>query len=224
MCEPTGHLVHLDWLVPRGAGFVARDGYNLLASTDPWCAPVAAQVGPDGAVWMLDWYNYVIQHNPTPQGFRTGPGNAYETSLRDQAHGRVYRVVHAEGQSQPAPRLDRDNPDSLLAALGHDNFFWRLQAQRLLVERNDRDLIAPLTAIIARDENSPKVVHALAVLAGLNDDEQLATACAAVLKGTQSPLGRCAARGARLSAAHGSVSGTDSFLRLPGGRKLATAA
>jgi len=41
----------------RGSGFVARDGWNLVASTDPWFGPVDAKVGPDGALWILDWYN-----------------------------------------------------------------------------------------------------------------------------------------------------------------------
>ncbi len=94
VCEPTARLVHIDWLVPNGSGFIARDGWNLVASTDPWFGPVDAKVGPDGAVWILDWYNYIIQHNPTPAGFKTGRGNAYETPLRDQTHGRIYRVVH----------------------------------------------------------------------------------------------------------------------------------
>ena len=48
-----------------------------------------AEVGPDGAVWVLDWYNYIVQHNPTPQGFETGKGNAYVSDLRDKKHGRM---------------------------------------------------------------------------------------------------------------------------------------
>ena len=36
-----------------------------------------AEVGPDGNVWVIDWYNYIVQHNPTPAGFETGKGNAY---------------------------------------------------------------------------------------------------------------------------------------------------
>jgi putative membrane-bound dehydrogenase-like protein len=94
VCEPTARLVHIDWLVANGSGFIAKDGWNLVASTDPWFGPVDAKVGPDGAVWILDWYNYIIQHNPTPAGFKTGRGNAYETPLRDQTHGRIYRVVY----------------------------------------------------------------------------------------------------------------------------------
>jgi hypothetical protein len=50
-----------------------------------------AEVGPDGNVWVLDWYNYIVQHNPTPPGFRNGR-NAYETELRDKKHGRIYRL------------------------------------------------------------------------------------------------------------------------------------
>ena len=46
VCEPTGHLVHLDFLAPDGSGFVAHDGFNLLASSDAWTAPIAAKSGP----------------------------------------------------------------------------------------------------------------------------------------------------------------------------------
>ena len=57
-----------------------------------------AEVGPDGNVWIIDWYNYIVQHNPTPAGFKTGRGSAYETDLRDKKHGRIYRIVY-EGEA-----------------------------------------------------------------------------------------------------------------------------
>ncbi len=154
---------------PHGSSFVAHDGFNLFASTDPWSAPVAAQVGPDGAVWILDWYNYVVQHNPTPHGFETGPGNAYETPLRDRIHGRVYRVVSSQGAKRESPRLDRDDTAGLLAALASDNMFWRLQAQRLLVERGRADVVAPLVSLATSAEQTPAALHAIWTLAGLRD-------------------------------------------------------
>jgi putative membrane-bound dehydrogenase-like protein len=92
VCEPTGHLVATFVLQPNGASFISRNAWNLVASDDEWFAPIMAEVGPDGHVWVLDWYNYIVQHNPTPAGYRTGRGNAYETELRDKQHGRVYRV------------------------------------------------------------------------------------------------------------------------------------
>ena len=64
-----------------------------------------AEVGPDGALWVIDWYNYIIQHNPTPRGFRTGRGAAYETPLRDKTHGRIYRVAHNVRRKPPPQRI-----------------------------------------------------------------------------------------------------------------------
>ena len=148
VCEPTGHLVHLDFLAPDGSGFVAHDGFNLLASSDAWTAPIAAQVGPDGAVWVLDWYTPVVQHNPTPHGFTTGAGAAYVTPLRDKTHGRIYRIV-ADGFKTPVyPKLDPNDPQTLLQALGNENLFWRLQAQRLLVERGNKDVLQELAEMV----------------------------------------------------------------------------
>ncbi len=157
VCEPTGHLVHLDWLVPQGSGFVAHDGFNLLASSDAWTAPIAAQVGPDGAVWVLDWYTPVVQHNPTPHGFQTGQGAAYVTPLRDKTHGRIYRIV-ADGFKTPVyPKLDPNDPQTLLQALGNENLFWRLQAQRLLVERGKTDVLMQLADIVTQQAEQPLV-------------------------------------------------------------------
>ena len=75
-----------------GTDFSDAVGFNLMAGADEWFAPVFAEVGPDGAVWVVDWYSYIIQHNPTPKGATNGSGNAYETPLRDFTHGRIYRV------------------------------------------------------------------------------------------------------------------------------------
>ncbi|MBC7893501.1 MAG: ThuA domain-containing protein, partial [Sphingobacteriaceae bacterium] len=63
ICEPTMRLIHNAVIEPKGAGFTEKDGWNLLASSDEWVGPVHAEVGPDGAVWVADWYNFIIQHN-----------------------------------------------------------------------------------------------------------------------------------------------------------------
>ena len=94
-----------------------------------------AEVGPDGNVWVIDWYNYIVQHNPTPHGFKTGRGNAYETPLRDKTHGRIYRIVYKDAPAQAAPLSTRRRPRAWSPRLRDDNQLWRLHAQRLLVER-----------------------------------------------------------------------------------------
>ncbi|HXX94667.1 MAG TPA: PVC-type heme-binding CxxCH protein, partial [Planctomycetota bacterium] len=172
VCEPTGHLAATFLLEAKGAGFASRVGWNLLASDDEWTAPIAAEVGPDGAVWVIDWYNYIVQHNPTPRGFRTGPGNAYEIDLRDKTHGRIYRI-YPKGAKFPAPlRLDRASPEELVAALKNDNLFWRLHAQRLLVERGQQDVVPALRELLRDPATdaiglSPGAIHAAWTLRGL---------------------------------------------------------
>lgn len=172
VAEPTGHLAATLLLEPRGADFVSHYAWNLAASFDQWTSPIAAEVGPDGQVWLIDWYNYIIQHNPTPQGFKTGKGNAYETDLRDKTHGRIYRIVYKPGTPSAVVQLDPTNVEQLTAALVSDNLFWRLTAQRLLVERGEKDVGPALVALLAdRSQDStglsPGAVHAAWSLAGL---------------------------------------------------------
>ncbi len=87
VCEPTGHLVGTFVLRRDGSGYTSTSPTNLMASHDEWCAPIMAEVGPDGAVWVIDWYNYIVQSQPHSSGFETGKGNAYESDLRDKTHG-----------------------------------------------------------------------------------------------------------------------------------------
>src|SRR5688572_17587477 len=120
VAEPTGHLLGRFDLERRGADFVAHNLGNFAASDDEWTSPIYGEVGPEGALWVVDWYNYIIQHNPTPRGFRTGKGAAYETPLRDKEHGRIYRVTHSSPGKKPVqPKLDgkASNPAQFVEAL-----------------------------------------------------------------------------------------------------------
>ena len=138
VCEPTGHLCAALMLQPNGTSYIARYGWNLAASNDEWAAPIDAQVGPDGHVWMIDWYNIIVQHNPTPQGYKTGKGGAYEIDLRDKKYGRVYRIVYTKAKPEARIDLKDATAEKLKETLNHDNMFWRLQAQRLIRESEKR--------------------------------------------------------------------------------------
>ena len=158
-----------------GAGYRSTSPTNLVASRDEWSAPIMAEVGPDGNVWIIDWYNYIVQHNPTPYGFETGKGAAYESELRDKKHGRIYRLKYdgAIDASTTAPSsLDVATPAELVAALRHPTKLWRLHAQRLLVERGQLDVAPELIAMIKDNSVDPiglnvGAIHAIGVLRGL---------------------------------------------------------
>jgi len=185
---PTGHLAGVFELIPKGSDFTSRNEWNLLASDDEWSAPITAEVGPDGHVWVSDWYNYIVQHNPTPRGFRNGRGNAYMIPLRDKKHGRIYRVVYKDAKKQKPMRLDKATPEQLVAALSHDNLLWRRHAQRRLVERGKADVAAALVKLI-QDKKVDDIglnvgaIHALWTLHGLGQLDGSNTAASAAVIG-----------------------------------------
>ncbi len=173
VCEPTMKVVSLMDVQPDGAGYVAKDGFNLVASTDEWMSPVFSEVGPDGAVWFADWENFIIQHNPTPSvergGYnaKTGAGGAHENSLRDHERGRIYRVVWNQATKPAITSLKGASTAQLVAALGNDTEFWRLTAQRLLVEGKKTDAADALKKLVVANDGSVAAIHALWSLNGL---------------------------------------------------------
>ena len=170
---PTGHLVGTFVISPDGADFKSKYTFNLLASDDEWSAPIMSEVGPDGNVWVVDWYNYIVQHNPTPQGFENGRGNAYMTDLRDKKHGRIYRLVYDDADPAKPQSLAGASSENLVKALSSKTMFWRKQAQRLLVERGDRSIVPSLLDLV-KDQTVDEIglntaaIHALWTLKGLD--------------------------------------------------------
>lgn len=190
--EPTGHLVATFEILPEGGTYRSRNAFNLLASDDEWTSPTMAELGPDGNVWVIDWYSYIVQHNPTPPGFRTGRGAAYETELRDKTHGRIYRLVHSSPvKKDDIKSLDPADPKSMVKALKSTNMFWRNHAQRLLVERGKKDVLPDLLTLVSDpsvDEIglNGAVMHALWTIQGLGvldgSDNKAAAAAMGALK------------------------------------------
>ncbi|CAH0993938.1 hypothetical protein EMA8858_00043 [Emticicia aquatica] len=192
VAEPTGHILHQNMMVKKGTNYEDKESFNLMAGADEWFSPVFAEVGPDGAVWVADWYSYIIQHNPTPQGFKNGLGNAYDTDLRDFTHGRIYRVGYKNAPDYQPIQLSINHPNELLQALSNDNMFWRNHAQRLLVERGKADVIPQLITYIKNESVdelglNPAAIHSLWVLHGLGAIETNADALKAVVGALKHP-------------------------------------
>ncbi len=191
--EPTGRVIHKNIIERDGAGFKeGEDGWNFVTSADEWFGPVQAEVGPDGNVWFLDWYNFIIQHNPTPEGFDNGKGNAHINPLRDSAKGRIYWVQPKQSKKAMPLRLDKKDKKGLIKALSNDNMFWRTTAQRLLVENGDASVIPDLVKLVNNtsvDEIglNPAAVHALWTLHGLNAFENDKSAFDAAVKALHHP-------------------------------------
>jgi len=173
--EPTAKLIGIVDIQRDGAGYKAVDGGNLLASTDEWMSPIFADVGPDGAVWVIDFYSFIIQHNPTPSlqsaGVQatTGRGGAYQTenNLRDKTHGRIYRVVWKDGPRSAIKSLAKAKTPEVVAALESGNQFWALTAQRLIVDSKLTDAAPALKKRVRSGAGGKGAIHALWSLEGI---------------------------------------------------------
>ncbi len=173
--EPTAKLIGIMDIQRDGAGYKANDGFNLLASSDEWMSPIFADVGPDGAIWVIDFYSFIIQHNPTPSiqsagiEAKTGSGGAYMTehNLRDQSHGRIYRVVWKDGPKSSIKSLAKAPTSEIVQALDSGNQFWSLTAQRLIVDNKVTDARPALKKRVTSGAGGKGAIHALWALEGI---------------------------------------------------------
>ncbi len=134
--ECTINIVHQDRIEPDGVTYRATKVRpdEVVSGLDLWFRPIDTQIGPDGALYILDFYNQAVVHNDT-RGPRHGPYNAAVRPDRDHLHGRVWRMQHKEARKLPA--ADFASAAGLVRALEHPNRWARLTAQRLLCERNE---------------------------------------------------------------------------------------
>lgn len=175
------NALNVDILRPRGASFVAskwNDSGDFLTTPDGWFMPVSQQVGPDGAVWIMDWYDKY----PCYQNANADPAGV------DREHGRIWRVVWTgDDAAKPVPSRPHRDMDlaklpsgELVKLLAHPNVWHRRTAQRLLTERRDAATAAPLHTLFTGGPNLDARLAALWTLfaAGFLDDARLALAAA----------------------------------------------
>jgi putative heme-binding domain-containing protein len=155
--NPVTNRINHDVLKWNGSSPLAVDQGDFLASDDAWFRPVDLVLGPDGAIYIADFYNRIIGH--------------YEVDLahpgRDRTSGRIWRIVYrgedGKGAVPAVPDLSKATPAELVERLGDGNLAVRMMAQRQLVERADR--VKSIRVLVGRDvaraRNVPQAVHVL---------------------------------------------------------------
>ena len=132
-----GNCLNVDRLERNQSTYQGTGEPDFLSANDVWFMPVVQKVGPDGCLYVLDWYDrYHCYQDASadPEGV-------------DRGHGRLYRVVH-EATGRPKPvALDKATPGQLVKYLGDANIYVRETAQRLLGEKACTGVVPQLESI-----------------------------------------------------------------------------
>ena len=168
VCEPVHNLVTRLKLTASGLTFSAKraaeeKGSQFLASADNWFRPVQAVTGPDGALWVVDMYRFVVEHPRWIAAERLA-----ELDVRAGAErGRIYRIFPVGAKLRPVWDLAGLGTRELLGALDTANGTRRDLVQRELMGRDCGEGAEVLKEIFAASTNAAVRVQALAVLEGL---------------------------------------------------------
>jgi putative membrane-bound dehydrogenase-like protein len=150
VCDVVGNLVHRDVLSMSGPEYVASRSptekkSEFFASRDKSFRPIGIELGPDGALYLIDMQRDVIEHpDYIPKKLRD------KIDIRaGEDRGRIYRITPKGGLSARKPSLRRAPTAELVNYLSSSNCWWRYTAQRLLVERDAKSAVPPLKKMVA---------------------------------------------------------------------------
>lgn len=153
----------------RGSTFATRAAGDFVTSADIWFRPVDMTVGPDGAVYIADWYDYNISHSSP-----TNRSQWYQPSRLD---GRVWRVAPPTVAPARAGSFDLSKKSSkeLVELLAHKNDWYARAARRIFAERRDRSIVPALTKLALESSDQRLALEGLWSIYVIGAfDEQLA--------------------------------------------------
>ena len=150
VCDPANNLITRDKLEPNGSIYKGKridDGVEFLASTDNWFRPVHLTVGPEGALYVLDFYREVIE---TPLSL---PDDIKKKlNLESRERGRIWRIVPEGFKAKALSRLDSLSEFERVKQLTNEHAWRRTTSQRLIFQERDRGVPEYLKAEL---ENVP---------------------------------------------------------------------
>ncbi len=141
-----GHRVCRFVLSDAGSGFAAKEQIELIKTSHGAFRPIDMQMGPDGAIYIADWYNPIIQHGEVD----------FRDPRRDHTHGRIWRVSRKDRKPVARINLAKAAVPELLEQLMVPEGWTRLNAKRVLKERGAPAVLPELAAWTKKlDRNDP---------------------------------------------------------------------
>ncbi len=147
-----GNCINSDELTRDGSTYFAKPRPDFLSANDAWFMPVSQKVGPDGCLYILDWYDRYHCY----QDARRDPAGI------DRLNGRIYRIRYKETPRAPKFDLAEETDEQLIKRLASPNIYFRDTAQRILTERTSLPLSEKLERVVRDSSASRKQrLHAL---------------------------------------------------------------
>lgn len=136
-------------LSESGAGYVSRQQSEIIKTTHGAFRPIDAKIGPDGALYIADWYNPIIQHGEVD----------FRDERRDHTHGRIWRVTFKGRSLAERPQIVGASIDALLEMLRAPEEFTRLNAKLELKSRGNAPIDKLGLWVKALDPADPQFEH-----------------------------------------------------------------
>ncbi|MDW3649797.1 MAG: HEAT repeat domain-containing protein [Bacteroidia bacterium] len=137
-------------LTESGSGYSAEEVETVIHSSHRSYRPVDIKTGPDGAIYIIDWYNPIIAHGEVD----------FHHPMRDKSHGRIWRLTRKGNSSKPFPQIKGVGVAHLLDSLKSNSQLTRLMANRELVEQGLRaDKL--MFWVMRQDKKHPRYEHHL---------------------------------------------------------------
>ena len=171
LCEPVHNLLQANKIMPQGATFSShrlKEGEEFLSSSDTWFRPSNTYIGPDGALYVIDYHRKIIEHPEWMSDEVNESGQLYEGTDK----GRIYRITStgaAQADWLDEIKLSTQSPMEWVPYLNDKNSWWRTTAQRLLVYENagGKEVEAAIKQVAASAQGQAGRIHALWTLEGL---------------------------------------------------------
>lgn len=173
ICEPVGRLIRRAKVTDSAGKIILTNAYDrqeFLASSDMNFRPVNTVTGPDGCLYIVDMYHGIIQESAwTPQGSYLRPQILKKGLEKNVGRGRIYRVVadHIRPNKERPHMLEQSSAE-LVQYLSNPNGWWRDNAQKLIVLRQDKSVVPALENLVENSDNPLARIHALWTLDGLH--------------------------------------------------------
>ncbi len=162
LANPITSSINAVQIVRNPDGTVtAKHVPDLLTSEDDWFRPVNMEFGPDGSLYIADWYNKIISHNELPT---THPD-------RDKSHGRIWRIRHVSQKPRMIPDLNVVKTEELVNHLKSPSLWEKRAAWHQISDRpiSETKTLAVELVAMASDQSQDEVtrIHALWSLEGI---------------------------------------------------------